>query len=73
MRTREETEQRLAELEETVEAMIAQHPELEGDFWSAFAAHADEVCDHASPECEDYVRGRLDGILAKHGLLPPDE
>jgi hypothetical protein len=71
MRTREKTETKLAELEETVEAMIAQQPELDGDYWSAFAAHADDVCDHASPECEEYVRGRLDGITARHGILPP--
>ncbi|HZR03048.1 MAG TPA: hypothetical protein VFA81_07745 [Burkholderiales bacterium] len=61
----------LDHLEGRLPSMIEENPD-EGEFWSEFAGEADHIEDLTpSSECE-HVRGRIDAMLAKAGLIPSE-
>lgn len=57
----------LDDLEASLPAMLAEHPE-EDEFWMAFAGEADVIQDNAG-EHSAMVSKRIDDMLAKHGLV----
>ena len=66
MRSRDQLIQLLDDLEASLPAMVAAHPE-EGDFWSAFAGQADLIEDEAGPHTEE-VQARIYAMLARAGV-----
>ena len=60
----------LDSLETHLPRLIADHPD-DGDFWAAFAGEAD-IIENAAGDHGAHVRGRIDRMLASHGLIPSD-
>ena len=69
-RSPEELTQQLDALEATLPDLLRDHPD-EDDFWCAFAGETDHIEDHAGDHC-GFVRGRIDAMLARHGLIPSE-
>lgn len=67
--TRADLDEMLDELETSLPTIIAENPD-DGDFWSEFAGRAEVIEDAAAAADCDHVRGRIDAMLASHGLLP---
>lgn len=66
MRSRDQLIQLLDDLEASLPAMVAAHPE-EGDFWSAFAGQADVIEDQAGVHSVE-VGSRIDAMLVSAAL-----
>jgi len=68
---RAELDAMLDRLEERLPSMIGDNPD-EGDFWCEFAGEADHIEDQTSAADCDHVRGRINAMLAKQGLIPSE-
>lgn len=71
MKTREELDRDLDALAAWVPGMLAETDEASQ--MDAFAGRADEISEHAGPEDQAHVWGRLQQILADNCLVPADE
>jgi hypothetical protein len=65
--SRAELDALLDDLQDALPKMIAENPD-DGDFWSEFAGQAEVIEDRASAADCDHVGGRINAMLAKHGL-----
>ena len=72
IQTRTALVRRLQALESGLEAQIEQHPDTV-DPWPEFDARAAAIRKAAGAGDREYVRQRIDCILAKHGLIPSDD
>lgn len=62
-KTRNELDSILDELEQELKALVKEDADQD-DFWMALVALSDAIEDDTAPEDMDYVRGRIDYILA---------
>ena len=62
-KTRNELDSILDELEQELKALVKEDADQD-DFWMALVALSDAIEDDTAPEDLDYVRGRIDYILA---------
>ncbi len=69
--TRSEIDSILEELEQELPMLLQDNADPD-DFWMAFAAMSDAIEDGTNREDLPYVRGRIDGMLAAHGVKSPD-
>jgi len=70
--TRSEIDTILKELEQELPMLLEENEDPE-DFWMAFAAMSEAIEDGTDPEDLPYVRMRIDGMLAAHGLRASDD
>jgi hypothetical protein len=61
----------LDHLETQLPRILREHP-YDGDFWSAFSSHADEIEHAAGPDDWSYVHARIDEMLRAAGIIPPE-
>lgn len=71
MKTREELDRELDALAAWVPGMLAETDEASQ--MEAFAGVADEISEHAGPDDQAHVWGRLQQILADNCMVPADE
>lgn len=62
-KTRNELDSILDELEQELKVLVKEDADQD-DFWMALVALSDAIEDDTAPEDMDYVRGRIDYILA---------
>lgn len=70
-KSRSELDALLNALEGKIPALIEEHLDIDS-FWPVFAGEADVIEDSASAADHEYVRGRIDAMLAKNCLVPDD-
>jgi hypothetical protein len=71
-RTRTELVGRLQALDAALEQRIEQNPDT-ADPWPEFESQADAIRRAAGAQDREYVRQRINCILARHGLVPSDD
>lgn len=65
-KTRTELDSILDELEDELKVLVMEDADQD-DFWMALVAMSDAIEDDTAPEDLDYVRARIDSILAARG------
>ena len=69
-KTRDEIDSILDELERELPELLKDADDQD-DFWLAFVGLSDAIEDDAAPADLQYVRGRIDRMLAGPGQTPP--
>ncbi|SFR95224.1 hypothetical protein SAMN05216570_1152 [Dyella sp. OK004] len=79
-KTRQDLEMMLAEIDAAIPTLLAKYPDP-CEFWPAFDRMAEDAieCSGVSDDAEDeddhraWLCGRLDELMVKHHLVPPED